>query len=140
MKHRRFASYLCIMPPLTTESRRPNALAPSAPVDAHRCVMTVGSWCQRASLGHAEDFISADMQFHTRIAQISGNPIFSAVSEAMLAWLKTYHTDMLIWTGKEKLTLVEHEEILAHLAENDADAAEQAMLRHLERSRSLYTK
>lgn len=95
---------------------------------------------QRASLGHAEDFISADMQFHTRIAQISGNPIFSAVSEAMLAWLKTYHTDMLIWTGKEKLTLVEHEEILAHLAENDADAAEQAMLRHLERSRSLYTK
>ncbi len=95
---------------------------------------------QRASLGQAEEFISADMQFHTRIAQISGNPIFVAVSEAMLAWLKAYHTDMLIWTGKEKFTLVEHEEILARLAENDVDGAEQAILKHLERSRALYIK
>ncbi|MFK0164193.1 transcriptional regulator NanR [Rhizobium sp. NPDC090279] len=95
---------------------------------------------QRSSLGNAEEFISADMQFHTRIAQISGNPIFAAVSEAMLAWLKAYHTDMLIWTGKEKFTLVEHEEILSRLAENDADGAELVMLKHLERSRALYTK
>jgi DNA-binding FadR family transcriptional regulator len=95
---------------------------------------------QRRSLGKAEEFISADMQFHTRIAQISGNPIFVAVSEAMLAWLKAYHTEMLIWTGKEKFTLVEHEEILDRLAANDADGAEAAVLKHLERSRALYTK
>nr|WP_246300967.1 transcriptional regulator NanR [Rhizobium rhizolycopersici] len=95
---------------------------------------------QRASLGDAEAFISADMQFHTRIAQISGNPIYIAVSEAMLAWLREYHTDMLIWTGKEKFTLVEHEEILARLAANDADGAEAAILKHLERSRSLYNR
>lgn len=95
---------------------------------------------QRASLGHAEEFISADMQFHTRIAQISGNPIFVAVSEAMLAWLKTYHTEMLIWTGKETLTLVEHEEILEQLSAHDADGAEAAVLKHLERSRALYSK
>lgn len=94
---------------------------------------------QRQYLGQAEPFISADMEFHTRIAQISGNPIFIAVSEALLAWLKEYHTDMLIWTGKEKFTLVEHEEILNCLAANDAEAAEQTMLKHLERSRALYT-
>ncbi|MGM4914688.1 transcriptional regulator NanR [Rhizobium sp. 768_B6_N1_8] len=95
---------------------------------------------QRASLGHAEEFISADMRFHTRIAQISGNPIYVAVSEAMLAWLKEYHTEMLIWTGKEKYTLAEHEEILEQLAANDVDGAEAAVLKHLERSRSLYMK
>ncbi len=94
---------------------------------------------QRRSLGNAEDFIAADMQFHTRIAQISGNPIFVAVSEAMLAWLKAYHTDMLIWTGKEKFTLVEHEQILDCLAANDANGAEAAILKHLERSSALYT-
>jgi DNA-binding FadR family transcriptional regulator len=94
---------------------------------------------QRDSLGKAEEFISADMHFHMRIAQISGNPIFVAVSEAMLAWLKEYHTDMLIWTGKEKFTLAEHEEIIHCLADHDADAAEQAVLKHLERSRALYT-
>lgn len=95
---------------------------------------------QRDSLGDADAFISADMQFHTRIAQISGNPIFVAVSEAMLAWLKEYHTHMLIWTGKENYTLVEHEEILDRLTARDADGAEAAMLRHLERSRTLYVK
>lgn len=93
---------------------------------------------QRASLGNADAFIAADMEFHTRIARISANPIFVAVSEAMLAWLKEYHTDMLIWTGKEKFTLVEHEEILQCLAANDADAAETSVLKHLERSRGLY--
>lgn len=95
---------------------------------------------QRSSLGDAERFISADMEFHTRIAQISGNPIFVAVSEAMLAWLKEYHTDMLIWTGKEKFTLVEHEEIVHRLGAHDVDGSEMAMLKHLERSRSLYGK
>ena len=95
---------------------------------------------QRQSLGQAEAFIAADMRFHTRIAQISGNPIYIAVSEAMLAWLKEYHTDMLIWTGKERYTLVEHEEILGCLVAKDPDAAEASMLKHLERSRALYSK
>jgi GntR family transcriptional regulator, sialic acid-inducible nan operon repressor len=57
----------------------------------------------------------------------------------MLSWLKIYHSDMLIWTGKEKFTLVEHEEIISHLAAKNPDAAEVAMIKHLERSRALYT-
>jgi GntR family transcriptional regulator, sialic acid-inducible nan operon repressor len=93
---------------------------------------------QRNSLGDAARFMAADMRFHSQIAAISKNPIFTAVSEAMLGWLKIYHADMLIWTGKEKFTLAEHEEIIAHLAANDADAAEAAMIKHLGRSRSLY--
>ena len=93
---------------------------------------------QRCLLGDAENFMAADMRFHTQIAAISHNPIFTAVSEAMLGWLKTYHSEMLIWTGKEKYTLAEHEEIISHLAANDPDAAEAAMVKHLERSRALY--
>lgn len=95
---------------------------------------------QRMSLGRAEEFIDADMEFHTRIAQISGNPIYVAVSEAMLAWLKEYHTEMLIWTGKEKFTLAEHDEIVDRLEANDVDGSETALLKHLERSRALYAK
>ena len=59
------------------------------------------------------------MKFHTQIAGISGNPIYVAVSEAMLGWLKEYHTEMLIWTGKEKYTLAEHEEIIGRIAAHD---------------------
>ena len=93
---------------------------------------------QRRNLGRAEAFIGADMKFHTQIALISGNPIYVAVSEAMLGWLKEYHTEMLIWTGKEKYTLAEHEEIIGRIAAHDPEGAEKAMIKHLERSRALY--
>jgi DNA-binding FadR family transcriptional regulator len=83
-------------------------------------------------------FILADMRFHTQIAAISRNPIFEAVSEAMLSWLREYHTETLIWTGKENLTLAEHQEILDHIRNHDPDAAEAAMVKHLDRSSALY--
>jgi DNA-binding FadR family transcriptional regulator len=93
---------------------------------------------QRRALGDAQQFMAADMRFHTRIAAISGNPIFVSVSEAMLGWLKAYHVELLIWSGKEKFTLAEHEEIVAAIASRDPDNAEAALVRHLERSRNLY--
>lgn len=93
---------------------------------------------QRALHGNAEAFIASDMKFHTEIAAMSGNPIYVAVSEAMLGWLKEYHTEMLIWTGKEKFTLAEHEEIIDRIEKRDPEGAEQAMVKHLERSRALY--
>ncbi|GGD98099.1 GntR family transcriptional regulator [Aureimonas endophytica] len=93
---------------------------------------------QRRALGEADAFIAADMRFHVRIAAIPGNPIFEAMAEAMLGWLKEYHTEMLIWTGKERFTLAEHERILEAIAARDAEAAERAMVEHLERSAALY--
>jgi DNA-binding FadR family transcriptional regulator len=93
---------------------------------------------QSECLGNSEAFINADMEFHQYLAQISGNPIFAAVSEAMLGWLKAYHTDMLIWTGRENFTLAEHEEIISAIEKGDPDLAERAMIKHLERSRALY--
>jgi GntR family transcriptional regulator, sialic acid-inducible nan operon repressor len=93
---------------------------------------------QRAHLGDANAFIAADMRLHTQIAAITGNPLFEAVSEAMLGWLKEYHTEMLIWTGKENLTLEEHEEIIKCVASGNPDAAEKSMIKHLDRSAALY--
>jgi DNA-binding FadR family transcriptional regulator len=93
---------------------------------------------QRAALGKAEAFMAADMRLHTQIAAISGNPIFVSVSEAMLGWLKAYHTELLIWSGKETHTLAEHALIIDAIARGDADAAEAAMVKHLERSSGLY--
>ena len=93
---------------------------------------------QRAALGKAEAFMAADMRLHTQIAAISGNPIFVSVSEAMLGWLKAYHTELLIWSGKETHTLAEHALIIDAIAGGDADAAESAMMKHLQRSSGLY--
>ena len=93
---------------------------------------------QRSSLGKADAFLAADMRLHTEIAALSGNPIFVSVSEAMLGWLKAYHTELLIWSGKETHTLAEHALIIDAIDSHDADAAEAAMVKHLQRSSGLY--
>lgn len=108
--------------------------ATDADIDALRATLIR----QRESLGDIDAFITADMRLHTQIAAISGNPLFEAISEAMLNWLRQYHTELLIWTGKETLTLAEHEMIIERLAARDPGGAEEAMARHLDRSSALY--
>lgn len=93
---------------------------------------------QRSAVGDPVAFIRADIAFHTRIAAITGNPIFTAVSETMLNWLREYHAHMLIWQGKSERTLAEHAEIIGRIEDHDPDGAEQAMLGHLDRSNHLY--
>jgi DNA-binding FadR family transcriptional regulator len=78
------------------------------------------------------------MAFHVRIAAISGNHIYPAVSEEMLGWLQEYHSHILIWEGRGAQTLAEHAEIIARIEAGDPDGAERALSGHLERSNHLY--
>lgn len=93
---------------------------------------------QRAALSDANDFIRGDIEFHLRITQISANPIFLGLSDAMLGWLFNYHSDLLRWSGKEKTTLAEHCDIVDAIEGRDADQAIEAMRAHLDRSTDLY--
>ncbi|MDZ5696520.1 transcriptional regulator NanR [Chelativorans sp. M5D2P16] len=93
---------------------------------------------QRSKLGDAAAFIKTDMAFHRKIASLSDNPIFAAISDAMLNWLFNYHTDLLFWSGQENVTLSEHEEIVACIEEGDPERAAAAMRSHLDRSADLY--
>lgn len=83
-------------------------------------------------------FIEADMAFHTGIANILKNPVISAASNAMLRWLRDYHIALLHWSGKEDVTLAEHERIIGRIEANDVEGAGVEMLKHLERSQDLY--
>jgi DNA-binding FadR family transcriptional regulator len=96
---------------------------------------------QREHLPHAGEtkaFIEADMKFHTAIAEIMGNPVITAASSAMLGWLRECHVSLLHWSGKEDVTLNEHERIIDALAANDPEAAVEEMTNHLDRSKSFY--
>lgn len=93
---------------------------------------------QKSKLGDPAAFIKADMAFHGRIAQLSANPIFAAISDSMLNWLFNYHTDLLFWSGQENVTLGEHEAIVARIADGDPERAAKAMRAHLDRSSELY--
>ncbi len=113
------------------------AAAKATDADVERLRLTLEQ--QRRNLGNAQAFMEADMRLHRQIAALSGNPLFEAVSEAMLNWLRAYHTELLIWSGKETYTLAEHARIIDAIAAHDPDAAEAVMVEHLKRSSALYS-
>ncbi|WP_229635509.1 FCD domain-containing protein [Pseudomonas syringae] len=77
-----------------------------------------------------DEFIPADMEFHGEIARISGNPIYIAISHAILKWVAGLRQDMLRFKGRE-LTIKEHQIILDFIKANDPLGAEKAMHDHL---------
>lgn len=90
---------------------------------------------------HEDDqqaFIKADVDFHVRLAAISRNPLLQAVTQAMLSWLFEYYRPLLHWSGREKTTVKEHEELVRFLEAGDANGATQLMRDHLSRSDPLY--
>ncbi len=80
----------------------------------------------------SEQFIPADMDFHQEIARISGNPIYLAVSQAILHWMADYRMDMLSYKNQQT-ALAEHQRILDRISAHDPDGAEQTMYDHLTR-------
>ncbi len=89
---------------------------------------------QKSNTGDAMAFIEADMRFHLRLAEMTDNPIIVSVSQAMLGWLFEYHVSLLHWSGKEDVTLAEHEEMINLIEKHDVEAAVATMARHIERS------
>ena len=94
----------------------------------------------KVNIGAPKLFVAADIAFHTTIASIHGNPIFTAISESMLNWLFEFHTEVLRSPGHEGLTVTEHQRILDRIAAHDAAGATKAMSDHLTRASALYRK
>lgn len=87
-----------------------------------------------------QQFVDADMGFHTQIAAMSGNPIFPVILEAMFRWLGEYYQSLVRAPGAETLTLAEHDRIVDAIEVHDANGAEQAMREHLTRANALYQR
>lgn len=93
---------------------------------------------QRAVSRDAALFVAADVAFHNAIAAVSGNPIYVAVSQALLQWVFEFYPRLLRVPGVEDLTLQEHEAVLDAIAAHDEDRATRALAAHLLRSNPLY--
>ena len=90
--------------------------------------------------GDAKRFVSEDMRFHQKIAAVSGNPICSAVSEAMLHWAFEFYPRLLRVPGTEEVTIREHSKVLNAIVAGDEELAAQEMATHLNRSNRIYGK
>jgi DNA-binding FadR family transcriptional regulator len=84
-------------------------------------------------------FPKKDMEFHRAIAAISGNPIYTALSQAVFEWLEKFHVSLVQTPGWEDVTIAEHREVCDAIARNDADAAAKAIVAHLTRANRLYS-
>ena len=130
LEHLKAARLACevAMARLAAERATPSRLAPlRRALDAHV-----------ASAGDPARFFATDMALHGAIAALSGNPIYVAVSQAMLQWLERFHHDAVRAPGAERTTLAEHVRIVECIAARDATAAAAAVTRHLTRAHRLY--
>lgn len=93
---------------------------------------------QQAARGDAARFVRADMRFHIALAEVCGNPIYPALSEAMLGWIFGFFPRLLRAPNVEDLTLKEHAAILRAVERKDPEAAARAMKRHLTRAHPRY--
>lgn len=81
-----------------------------------------------ASLG---DRVAADVRFHERLAEATGNPVFMVLL-ATLGGLLVESRRRTIRTAGLEPALIGHREILAAVERRDPAAAEAAMRRHLD--------
>jgi len=82
------------------------------------------------------DFPLQDARFHEAIAGTSGNGLLSDTLRRLRSHLRLYRLYHRSYTmAIAAATVVEHEGILAAIRARDADAAEAAMLHHINQSR-----
>ena len=92
----------------------------------------------KATLDDPQRFLATDMAFHKGIAELSGNPIYRAVSQAMLEWLEQFHHEAVRAPGAEKTSLNEHIKMFKCIAAHDPDGAAKVLTAHLMRANKHY--
>ena len=84
-----------------------------------------------AARGDLGRFERTDVAFHYVLAQISRNPIFTAVHDALVEWLTSQRTVSLRAPGAEDAAYKAHQRIFEGVAARDPEAAAKAMDTHL---------
>jgi DNA-binding GntR family transcriptional regulator len=87
--------------------------------------------------GSFTSFLDADQRLHREIARVARNIFLAEVADRILTlsdWL--WHVHMARY-GIQPSDYASHDGIIAAIVTGDADAAKQAMVEHIERSRAL---
>ena len=85
----------------------------------------------RDAIGDRNKFIETDVAFHFVLAEITGNPVFAALHDALSEWLKEQRVVTLDAPRQEKIAYKAHAAIFEAIAARDPDRAEAAMAAHL---------
>ena len=91
-----------------------------------------------AALPDSEAFVAADVAFHFAIVQATHNSLLIALHRAVLDWLRDQRTVSIEPGGSSKAAHLAHRRVYEAIAQHDPDAAELAMLAHLEEVERYY--
>jgi len=92
----------------------------------------------RDAIGDEARFKRSDNYFHGVLASIGRNPIFDAIHVALSEWLDDRRAQVLQQQDEDKAATAAHAEIVEAIESRNADAAEAAMRRHLDRHYGTY--
>ena len=87
---------------------------------------------QEGTLSHGEASIAEDAEFHYSIALASGNSVVLKVLDILMDLLRETRERSLQLKGRPQRSLAGHRRILAAIKRHDAEAAKDAMRRHIE--------
>ncbi|MBE7539265.1 MAG: FCD domain-containing protein [Opitutaceae bacterium] len=85
----------------------------------------------RAVMGSPEEFAKTDLAFHTILAEIPRNPIFTAMNAALSEWLQEQRDAGIRLKGAIVRAYEGHEQVFRAIANHDSEAADLAMTEHL---------
>lgn len=78
-----------------------------------------------------DQYTGLDLRFHRKIAEIAGNPIIERVLENVRTIMQFHLLAINVEQGVLRISMRLHEELVNLIEQGDADAAEQAMGRHM---------
>lgn len=94
----------------------------------------------RGALGDVASFEATDVGFHLAIAEIGGNPVFTAMHRAFVGWLALQRRVSLRAEEALMSAFRSHEEIFTAIARHDADGAWRAMDAHIRDVEGFYAR
>ncbi|WP_033068266.1 FCD domain-containing protein [Thalassospira australica] len=86
----------------------------------------------KAAINDSDAFYATDIAFHGLLYEIAKNPIFPPMHKAYTSWLAPYWGKMFRSIDRNKVNFLSHKAIFQAIEDRDADAAEDALRRHLD--------
>ena len=93
-----------------------------------------------AEIGNAREFALTDAAFHRVLAEMPGNPVFVAMHDAAVEWIIGQRPPIADPETNNRMSYAGHLAVFNAVAARDADAAAEAMRRHLEEAYNRYAR
>ncbi|OYW62148.1 MAG: GntR family transcriptional regulator [Rhodobacterales bacterium 32-66-7] len=84
-----------------------------------------------AAIPDSAAFYRTDTEFHAVLYDIPKNPVFPAIHKAFTAWLAPHWVKMPRSPERNRVNYLRHSDIYQAIRDRDADAAEVALVAHL---------